>query len=257
VKTLLVGAQNRLVVWFAARPFLSNVEEIELLRLGTDYGGWFVPRNALSDNSRIKYLISVGIGHDVSFDREMQKFGFSIIAIDPLKECCDFARTQLVDTEGLTVINSGLWKEKGEVLFFPPNSQNSNSWSITNEHRTATNLSQAFPTITLSDIFQLKSDISSAYVVLKIDIEGAERFLFEDIISHSEHLEFICIELDFLQILPFLAIRERVLRIVEARRILRELSLKGFDLVHYEGFNFYWMKKDSKFRDGPSRTARS
>jgi FkbM family methyltransferase len=256
VKSLLVRVQNVLTLWIVTVLHLKKNQDLKLERLGTSYGGWFVPKNALSDNSRIKYLISVGIGHDVSFDLAMQKFGFNIIAIDPLKECCEFARNQLVNTAGLTVINSGLWKEKGEVLFFPPNSQNSNSWSITNEHRTPTNLSQSFPTITLSEIFQMKSDISSACVVLKIDIEGAERFIFEDIVNHSEHLEFICIELDFLQILPFLALRERIYRVFEARRILRDLSLKGLDLVHYEGFNLFWANKNRKSKDSPDRTVR-
>jgi hypothetical protein len=56
-------------------------EDFKLLRLGTEYGGWWIPLSALEDD-RSKVLVSVGLGYDVSFDSELIERGFRVIGLD-------------------------------------------------------------------------------------------------------------------------------------------------------------------------------
>lgn len=245
MKSLLVRLQNAITLWLVIFLRIDKSNLIPLSRLGTNYGGWFVPAKVLKGELGKKFLISAGIGHDVSFDLEMQKCGFKVVAIDPLKDCCDYAQSQLISGDGLTVINAGLWKESGSIQFFPPSVRNSNSWSITNEHRSEENLGINFPTITLSEVLKKIRIDADSYVILKVDIEGAERFIFEDIVDNSSYLDFVCVELDFLQILPFLSFNERRRRIKEARKLILLLREKNFRLIHTEGFNFFWIKYNS------------
>lgn len=246
LKSRLVGVQNHLVLWIATRSFLTKIEGMELVRLGTEYGGWFVPRNSLRQMNRNKILLSAGIGHDVSFDVEMQKNGFGVIALDPLLDCCKFAEEKLNFSEFTKVLNVGLGKRSGHELFFSPGSNESNSWSLTNEHGTSTNLAIPMETMTLSEILELIPNANKAYIVLKMDIEGAERIIFQDVIDHSESFDFVCIEMDFLQLLPFKSLAERIRRVRETRRILNSMESKDFRLVHIENFNFFWIRDEQK-----------
>jgi FkbM family methyltransferase len=232
---------------------LSKIEEIELVRLGTEYGGWFVPRNSLRQTHMNKFLISAGIGHDVSFDVEMQNNGFAVIALDPLIECCRFAEEKLRVNAFTKVLNVGLGKRNGRELLFSPASNQSNSWSLTNEHGTSFNLAVPIETITISEILKQIPNTSKSYIVLKLDIEGAERIIFQDIIDCSESFDYICIELDFLQLLPFKKLIERIKRVRETRLILKSIESKGFRLIHVENFNFFWIRDAQRLTQKDNR----
>ena len=200
----------------------------------------------------------MGIGHDVSFDIEMQKRGFTIVAVDPLEECCDYARDQLIFRDDVTILQAGLWTKNDFMTFYSPKSTNSNSWSITNEHGTQESQSKTFSTITLSEILKLESIKDSAFFILKIDAEGAERYLFDDIIQLSNNFKYICIELDYLQLLAFKSFWERILRIIETRKKFKKLKAKDLQLIHTEAFNFFWINlntytSETKSYDGKSR----
>ena len=79
--------------------------------------------------------------------------------------------------------------------------------------------------------------------MLKMDIEGAERFLFEEIELNLNRLDFIGIELDFIHLLPFLKFIERIKLILEARKMIITLRELGVFLIFNEGFNFFWINK--------------
>ena len=54
-------------------------------KLGTNYGGWIIPKNiSLNENS---VVYSGGVGEDISFDIKLQsKYGSNIILIDPTEK---------------------------------------------------------------------------------------------------------------------------------------------------------------------------
>ena len=53
-------------------------------KLGTNYGGWYLPKNCdLNENS---VVYSIGVGEDISFDIHLQsKYKCNIILVDPTK----------------------------------------------------------------------------------------------------------------------------------------------------------------------------
>ena len=54
-------------------------------KLGTDYGGWYVPTNLNLDEKSIVY--SGGVGEDISFDLVLSdKYKCNIFLIDPTKK---------------------------------------------------------------------------------------------------------------------------------------------------------------------------
>jgi hypothetical protein len=78
---------------------------------------------------------------------------------------------------------------------------------------------------------------------VKMDIEGAELAILKDTFSDVEEFDFIGIEMDFLSLIPFLALRKRIRGVREARKILRKFEEGQFALVHTENFNFFWEKR--------------
>ena len=55
-----------------------------MFRLGTEYGGWYIPKNIQLNNSSIIY--SVGVGEDISFDIGLSNiFDPEIFLFDPTK----------------------------------------------------------------------------------------------------------------------------------------------------------------------------
>ena len=127
VKYWLVVIQNIIVSKIVLFSYQKNVP-LELTRLGTNYGGWFIPENVLHAIDKKRVLVSGGLGHDVSFDKILLENGFEIIGLDPLTECCDFARKELGDSKSVSIIEKGLWTNSGNIDFFPPKNKSHDSW---------------------------------------------------------------------------------------------------------------------------------
>mgnify|MGYP001571288732 FL=1 len=71
------------MVIHAALPFMVRPQSVnlQLKRLGTDYGGWTIPIDVLNAKS-ICYC--VGVGEDASFDLALlEQFRCAVISFDP------------------------------------------------------------------------------------------------------------------------------------------------------------------------------
>jgi hypothetical protein len=67
----LVDLQNYCVVKAVTYGFKSTLNKPDLQRLGSPYGGWFAPTDEILARFKNKFLISVGLGHDVTFDQAL------------------------------------------------------------------------------------------------------------------------------------------------------------------------------------------
>ena len=241
LKSLCVHFQNLLTLKLITFSLLEK-NQVTLQRLGTSYGGWYVPIEFSNFHNHKKILVSAGIGHDVSFDVEMQKYGFYIILLDPLYECCKFAADSELIQSKAEIINAGVWLKSGQVFFHSPKKIDHDSWSITNNQDNPKKSGKVLDVIALEEILQkIKVDKSMQIVMLKMDIEGAEQFLFEVVAENNSILDFVGIELDYLNSLPFNKFVKRIDLIVETRKKLKILRLKGFKFVYNDSFNFFWV----------------
>ena len=244
VKHWLVAIQNIIVAKIVSFSYLKNVS-LDLTRLGTDYGGWFIPENILHAIDKKRVLVSGGLGHDVSFDKILLENGFQIIGLDPLAECCDFARKELGDSKSVFVIEKGLWTNSGNIDFFPPKNKTHDSWSITNTQSALPQEGTTFKVISLEDLIKEFPSIgNSDFSMLKLDIEGAESEIMKKLFTSDYKFDFIGIELDFLSLIPFLAIKRRLRAIFTARQNMKIFKGAGYTFVLKENFNFFWIKEN-------------
>ncbi len=215
-------------------------EDFKLQRLGTEYGGWWIPLSALEDD-RSKVLVSVGLGYDVSFDSELIKRGFRVIGLDQQVECVAYAEN-VISSRNATFICRGLGVESGQVRFYAPRNPLHDSWSITNAQNTNVEQSRIFEVMSFAELCKDYPEVvNSNFSMLKMDIEGAELPILYAIYSNLE-FDFIGVEMDCLVLIPFLDIRTRVKKVFEVRRLISKLESQRYKLIHLDNFNFFFSK---------------
>lgn len=242
VKHFLVKLQNSIVAKFVSTNYLIN-SDLNLVRLGTNYGGWFIPEYILQETNKKRILVSGGLGHDVSFDKLLLECGFEIVGLDPLSECCDYANNELKALGSVSIIQKGLWTSSGSINFFPPKNKSHDSWSITNTQSALPQESVKFEVISLPDLISEYPLIkNSNFSMLKLDIEGAESEIMKTLFTSDYRFDFIGIEMDFLSLIPFLAFKRRLRAVLTARLNMKIFYNAGYTFVHKENFNFFWIK---------------
>ena len=237
----LVKWQNFLLIKLVVWGFKTKRRTLPLVRLGTDYGGWWIPDQILSDSSKTRVLISAGLGFDVSFDEALLQAGFEVIGLDPLEESVNYASESLKNYRNFTCINLGLWSITGSQNFFPPKNRLHDAWSATNVQNANISSSRRFDVISLQKIFEIFPQLNEAdYRAIKMDIEGAETELIPSIVRFEGKFNFLAIEMDFLSLIPFVSLLKRIKMAMLARNLLNQLDQRGYHLVKNENFNFFW-----------------
>ena len=84
---------------------MYNIKYI-MEKLGTDYGGWLIPKNISLNENSIVYL--GGAGEDISFDLKLQdKYNCWIVIIDPTKKAIKLLLHSSLPEFGLTRTPTG------------------------------------------------------------------------------------------------------------------------------------------------------
>jgi FkbM family methyltransferase len=238
----LVKIQNMLVLRIVTSGFKSSKEISTLVRLGSEYGGWWIPKSILEKDSIKRILISAGLGFDVTFDEALLKSGFEVIGLDPLQESITFANKYLSNYSNFKALNMGLWTSTGIEKFFPPKNIFHDSWSITNIQNTPNYESNEVSTISMMDlIIQYPQIKEAAFVILKMDVEGSELEILKDFKIISCSVNYLAVEFDFLSLIPFRSLKKRIKLIFTARKILRNIRAEGFQLIKNENYNLFWI----------------
>lgn len=239
----LVGWQNRLVISITTIGKRKSIGSKALMRLGTSYGGWWVP-SEINELPQPRVLVSAGLGFDTSFDEEMLKRKFFVVGLDPLLECCEHATNVLGTYAQLTIHNSGISTYSGQETFYQPKNPLHDSWSTINAQEVVNPTTQDFEVISLEKLWFTTPQIQDAqFRYLKMDIEGAELSILENCLPQVARYDFVAIEMDFLSLIPFSELKKRIVRVARARKFLEEFETLGFDLIQVENFNFFWSKK--------------
>src|SRR5579884_307621 len=112
-----------------AGRIVGTVRRDDMTRLGSSYGGWWVPASLITQES-ICYC--AGVGEDISFDLQLiRDYGCSVWAFDPTPRVVEWIRQQPTP-EGFRFVPFGLWKQDGPVRFFAPRNRAHESHSISN-----------------------------------------------------------------------------------------------------------------------------
>ena len=187
--------------------------------LGTDYGGWSIPIQAKLDENSIIY--SGGVGEDMSFDLKLQnKYNCNIILIDPTQraikhyeEVKKYYNTSQFEFTGniqkdyieniknlkpnfdkFTYINLGLHNKKDKLKFYKQTNINNVSQSLIPNM-----FGQEYDTVNVDSIKNIMTQLGHDKIdLLKLDIEGSEVLVLEQMLDEQIFPKYLCIEFDLL-----------------------------------------------------------
>ena len=241
---LLVRIQNLFVISIVTFGFRRNLTSSKLVRLGTFYGGWWIPEEYLTTPKNDLVVVSAGLGYDISFDQAIVDSGHQVIGLDPLVQCVELANQAIKNPELFKTINAGLWVEDGNQTFFAPRVPGSDAWSATNSQNTNADDVVEFSVVSMKTLFLQYPQIKqSKYSYLKMDIEGAEGPVLESLDFNSLPFTLIGVEMDFLSLISLKALLTRVRMIRRARLIMMNLESSGYEFIYNENFNFFWIER--------------
>jgi len=186
--------------------------------LGSKYGGWWVCPSTISPSS---IIYSFGVGDDISFDLAMiERYQAHVYAFDPTPRSINWLQSQKLP-EPFHFFDYGLAKFDGPAKLYPndkPDSKrNSHSILIRRTGETEGLDVQFHRLKTVMDkLGHEKIDI------LKMDIEGAEYEVIDDILASDIKIDQILVE--------FHHNKFKKIGVSDTKKAIRKLQENGFKL---------------------------
>jgi len=160
----------------------------QIYRFGSDYGGWDVVTTGLDSQS---VVYSFGIGEDATFDIALiDKFGLTVHAFDPTPRSIEWVKRQAL-SDHFVLHEYGVASFDGEVSFYPPENLNHVSHTILERPSTKDRLITVPVKLITTIIEELGHDRID---ILKMDIEGAEYQVIQDLYRSKIRPEQILVE---------------------------------------------------------------
>lgn len=219
-------------------------------KIGTNHGGWDIPH--LIDINTNSIIYSGGVGEDISFDLILShKYNSKIYLIDPtkkslqhLKEIKQFYNTKEWKFSGniskdykkqifnltpnfdkITYIDIGLWNSKTKLKFYKQNNPKYVSQSIIPD-MFGTN----YDIIYTKTIKQIMDEYNHDKIdLLKLDIEGAEIEVLEQMLKDNIYPRYLCIEFDL-----FLKKKDKYNK---THFLINKLIKKGYTILKNRKYN--------------------
>jgi FkbM family methyltransferase len=147
-------------------------------RLGSDYGGWTFNPTVLGGDS---VVYSAGIGDDISFDLALIRlFGVTVHGFDPTPRSIAWVASQKLPAQ-FVMHGYGLGSADGSIVFHEP--ENAAHISLSVLERTAPTGRLSLPVRELGGIMR---ELGHERIdLLKMDIEGAEYAVIEDLLARQ------------------------------------------------------------------------
>ena len=185
-------------------------------RIGTNYGGWVIPSPISLNSTSVIY--SAGVGEDLSFDLELQcKTGATIWLIDPTQrsvkhyeEVIQYYESQSdftgniqpdylshlcvldPDLSKLQYVNKGLWKNKTTLKFYKQTNESYVSQTFIPDL-----FGGNYDTVDAVSIRDLMMENDHKHIdLLKMDIEGAEVAVLNQMLDEEIYPKYILVEFD-------------------------------------------------------------
>ena len=159
--------------------FLISKTSYSVERFGSDYGGWNICPTKISPES---VIYSFGIGEDMTFDLALiNRFKCIVLAFDPTPRSINLLKQQKLPHQ-FKWFEIGIADYDGRARFFPPENTSYVSHTILKRSQTI-NKAINVEVCRLSTIYDKFGN--NQIDILKMDIEGAEYKVIDDILSTS------------------------------------------------------------------------
>jgi FkbM family methyltransferase len=192
-----------------------------MIKLGTQYGGWFIPNNISLDGNSIIY--SAGVGEDISFDLMLQdKYNCNILLIDPTErsiihynEIFSFYNNKDIlnpftgniqkdyysiisllnpNLSKIKYIDCGLWNSRAQLKFYKQSNESYISQSLIENM-----FSNNYDIVNVDTLKNIMHKNNHNYIdFLKLDIEGAEINVLNNMLDDNIFPKYLCVEFDLL-----------------------------------------------------------
>lgn len=202
---------------------------LELGNKSTECAWVFCP-DGLKETS---IVYSGGVGKDISFEHALVKqFGCSVLLLDPSPtglETMKLPDNQIPQFKFEAIALSG---EVGTLKFAPPSCEEEGSWSIQRKD----SASFEVPCVNLSTL--MRRNKHSSLDLLKIDIEGSEYAVIDDLIKNRLQVKQLLVEFHHGNIhLPGIERKDTV-------RAILKLRSAGYQLINQSGSNHSFILKN-------------
>ena len=193
----------------------GRANDLELL--GTEYGSWAFPENLNLTSHSVVY--SAGVGEDISFDLVLhEKYNCNMVLIDPTKrakvhydEVLNFYESGEVNFSGdiqedyennikelkpdltkFKFLDVGVWKEKDVLKFYKQDHPTNVSQTLIPDM-----FGEEYDEVNVDSIKNImKENKHDRIDLLKVDIEGAELEVINQMLDDEIYPKYLCMELD-------------------------------------------------------------
>lgn len=210
------------------RAMFAPVGQKGLQRVGSGYGGWYVP--PLSSIDRAWTCCTVGVGEDATFDVALAEHGCRVLALDPTPRAVAYIEPLVSAHPTLEFAPYAVWSQETPLEFFPPANPQHVSFSATNlQQTTEPIIVRARPLAAILREF----DITSVQL-LKLDIEGAEYHVLPTLDLRQLGVEVLCVEFHFEQ-----------KRFVDIVRAVRSVERQGLAAARMDHTNVTFLRRSA------------
>jgi len=199
---------------------------VDLVRLGSDYGGWIIPEGYIGTKS---VCYCAGVGQDVTFDLALiERYGCAIHAFDPTPEAKEHVESLPTIPEDFHLHEYGLWSSDDTLKFYSPRNPEADiSHSALNLGGTDTYFEA--PVKSLHSI--MASLNHTSIDLLKMDIEGAEHTVLQHMRERSIWPKILCVEFD------------QPCSLSKIRSQIRMLESHNYSIVATDRWNFTFIRE--------------
>jgi FkbM family methyltransferase len=182
---------------------------VELIRLGSSYGGYVIPANVIEPHW---ICYSAGLGEDITFEIELAKrYGSTVYAFDPTPKSADHVKSATSENGHFVFRSYGLWSSDTEMRFYAPRDPRHVSHSIANLQQT-----ERYFVAQCRSLPSLMAEFGHDRLdFLKLDIEGAEYEVLGSMTENDISVKVLCVDLHRV---------ESIERMVEVVDVLRASS---------------------------------
>jgi FkbM family methyltransferase len=208
---------------FVFRMLTTGVHE-DLVRLGSRYGGWWVPTSVLTPGA-VAYC--AGAGEDVTFDLALLRHGVRVTTFDPTPRSVSYVTSLTIEDDRFRFAPVGWWNDDTEIELFAPRDPAHVSYSALDLQGTGESI-----TVAVRRVATLARELGdTALDIVKMDIEGAEMVVIPDLLSSGPVPRVLCVEFD----------KVRPLRDVIS--LIRRIKRAGLLPARSEGRNVTFVRK--------------
>jgi len=190
---------------------------VPAVRHGSEYGGWWICPRGLGPDS---VVYSAGIGTDISFDLSIiERYGVTIHAFDPTPASIEWVKAQPLPGR-YNWYAVGVAGHDGPAAFYPPANPGHVSHTVVPGGASA----GAPIRVEMKRVRTLMRELGHRRIdVLKMDIEGSEYEVLEDVLASDVDVGQLLVE--FHHRLPSIGVER-------TRRAVAALTAAGYRIFH-------------------------